>query len=139
MWILTKVKTTVASANADYKQWDIAIAFRNFYGDHTGAAQGTITRAVLNEYETSQKFNCFVGDNATNNNRELIQSLNLHSKINIMANNCTRGVGHIINLVVKASSPAARTNGSNASGRLTSTLKRFTPTSTLQTRGRDRY
>jgi hypothetical protein len=102
MWTLTNIKATDASADADYKQRDIIIAFRNLYGDHTGAAQGTIVRAVLDEYEMSRKFHCFVGDNATNNDGELIRSLNLHPDINITTNNRIRCAGHIINLVVKA-------------------------------------
>jgi hypothetical protein len=57
---------------------------------------------VLNKYEISQKFHCFVSNNATNNNGELIRSLNLHPDINISANNCICCAGHIINLVVKA-------------------------------------
>jgi hypothetical protein len=94
MWTLTKIETTDASADADYKQRDIIIAFRNLYGDHTGAAQGTIIRAVLDEYEISRKFHCLVGDNATHNDGELIRSLNLHP-------NRIRCAGHVINLVVK--------------------------------------
>jgi hypothetical protein len=57
---------------------------------------------VLNDYEIFQKFHCFVSNNVTNNNRELIRSLNLHHNINISANNCICCAGHIINLVVKA-------------------------------------
>jgi hypothetical protein len=75
MWSLTKIKTTDASADSDYKQQDIIIAFHNLYRDYTGAAQGTIICTVLNEYEIFQKFHCFVSNKVTNNNRELIQSL----------------------------------------------------------------
>jgi hypothetical protein len=57
---------------------------------------------VLDEYEISRKFHCFVGDNASSNNGKLIASLNLHPNINITANNRIRCAGHIINLVVKA-------------------------------------
>jgi hypothetical protein len=96
-----KNQRTNASADANLKQRDIIIAFRNLIGDHSGAAQGTIIRAVLDEYEISQKFHCFVGDNATSNNGKLIKSLNLHPNINVTANNRIRCAGHIINLVVK--------------------------------------
>jgi hypothetical protein len=57
---------------------------------------------VLDEYEISRKFHCFVGDNASSNDGKLIASLNLHPNINITANNRIRCAGHIINLVVKA-------------------------------------
>jgi hypothetical protein len=102
MWTLTKIKTTDASADSDYKQQDIIIAFHNLYRDHTGAAQETIIRAVLNEYEIFQKLHCFVSNKVTNNNRELIRILSLHHNINISANNRICCAGHIINLVVKA-------------------------------------
>ena len=42
-------------ADADFKQHDIIIAFRNLYGDHTGGAQATILRAVFDEYDISHK------------------------------------------------------------------------------------
>jgi hypothetical protein len=43
-----------------------------------------------------------VGDNATSNDSELIKGLNLHPNINITSNHRIRCVGHIINLIVKA-------------------------------------
>jgi hypothetical protein len=58
------------------------IAFRNLYGDHTSTAQGQIVRAVLDSYDISWQFHCFVGDNAMSNNSKLIKSLNLHPDIN---------------------------------------------------------
>jgi hypothetical protein len=48
-----KLKITDASADANYKQQDIIIAFHNLCRDHTEAAQGTIIHAVLDEYEIS--------------------------------------------------------------------------------------
>ena len=78
------------------------IAFENLYGDHTGATQGSVVRAALDRYTIASKFHCFVGDNATSNDGELIKSLNLHPNINISADNRIRCAGHIINLVVKA-------------------------------------
>jgi hypothetical protein len=102
MWTLTEIKRTDTSADANLKQRDIIIAFRNLFGDHTEATQGTIIHAVLDEYEISQKFHCFVGNNATSNNGKLIESLNLHPNIHVTANNCIRCAGHIINLVVRA-------------------------------------
>jgi len=78
------------------------IAFENLYGDHTGATQGSVVRAALDRYTIASKFHCFVGDNATSNDGELIKSLNLHLNINILADNRIRYAGYIINLVVKA-------------------------------------
>jgi hypothetical protein len=78
------------------------MAVRNLLGGHTGAVQGTIICAVLDEYEISQKFHSFVGDNVMSNNGKLIKSLNLHLNINVMANNYIRCASHMINLVVKA-------------------------------------
>jgi hypothetical protein len=43
-----------------------------------------------------------VGDNASNNDSELIKGLNLHPSINLTFNNRIRCAGHIINLIVKA-------------------------------------
>lgn len=57
---------------------------------------------MLDEFGISQKFHCFVGDNATSNDGELIRNLNLHPNVNIDLNNRIRCAGHIINLVVKA-------------------------------------
>jgi hypothetical protein len=67
-----------------------------------GTAQGQIVRAVLDSYDISRQFHCFIGDNVTSNDSELIKSLNLHLNINITANNRIRCAGHKINLVVKA-------------------------------------
>ncbi|KAF2865797.1 hypothetical protein BDV95DRAFT_599487 [Massariosphaeria phaeospora] len=58
----TLKNTTIANelANANFKQQDTIIAFRNFFGDYTSAAQASIVRAVFNNYEISQKFYCFL-------------------------------------------------------------------------------
>jgi hypothetical protein len=50
-----------------------------------GTAQGQIVRAVLDSYDVSRQFHCFVRHNATSNDSELIESLNLHPNINITA------------------------------------------------------
>jgi hypothetical protein len=93
---------TDCTIDADYKQKDILIGFRNLFGDHTGAAQGSIIRAVFDDYDISRKFHCFVGDNATSNDSGLIASLNLHPNVDIEPHQRLRCAGHIINLVVKA-------------------------------------
>jgi hypothetical protein len=81
---------------------EYVIAFCNLYSDHTGAAQATIIVDVLDSFEISSKFHCFVGNNASNNNSETIAGLNLHPNININPDHCICCAGHIINLVVKA-------------------------------------
>ena len=53
-------------------------------------------------FEIAPQLHCFVGDNATNNDNELIQGLNEHDDIKLTSNNRIRCAGHIINLVVKA-------------------------------------
>jgi hypothetical protein len=96
--------TTIADepADADFKQQDTIIAFRNLFGNHTGAAQAPIVLTVFDDYKISRKFHCFVGDNATSNSSKLIEGLNLHPNVNIDASHRIRCAGHIINLVVKA-------------------------------------
>jgi deoxycytidylate deaminase len=90
------------TADAQYKQRNILLAFRNLYGDHTGAAQAAVILQVLESFEIAPQLHCFVSDNASNNNNALIQSLNVHNEINLTSSNCIRCAGHIINLVVKA-------------------------------------
>ncbi|RYN88075.1 hypothetical protein AA0119_g12201 [Alternaria tenuissima] len=89
-------------ADAQYQQRDILLAFQNLYGDHTGAAQAAVILKALNSFEIALQLHCFVGDNATNNDNELIQGLNEHDNINLTSNNRIRCARHIINLVVKA-------------------------------------
>jgi hypothetical protein len=86
----------LTTADAQYKQRDILLAFRNLYGDHTGAAQAAVILRVLKSFEIAPQLHCFVGDNA------LIQGLNVHNEINLTSSNRIRCAGHIINLVVKA-------------------------------------
>jgi hypothetical protein len=90
------------SADASFQQRDVLIAFRNLYSDYTGAAQASIILRVLDEFSNASKFGCFVGDNASNNDSELINGLNKHKDININSNDRICCAGHIINLVVKA-------------------------------------
>ncbi|RYN48425.1 hypothetical protein AA0114_g7239 [Alternaria tenuissima] len=59
-------------ADAQYQQRDILLAFRNLYGDYTGAAQAAVILQVLDSFEIAPQLHCFVGDNATNNDNELI-------------------------------------------------------------------
>ncbi|KAE8846490.1 hypothetical protein HRS9139_01057 [Pyrenophora teres f. teres] len=89
-------------SDSQYKQRDVLIAFRNLYGDHTGAAQAAIILDVLNEFDVAPRLQAFVGDNASNNDSELIKGLNQHPNVNLTSSNCIRCAGHIINLVVKA-------------------------------------
>lgn len=81
---------------------DIIIAFRNLYGEHTGATQAFILRAVFDEYDISRKFHCFVSDNAGSNDSTLIAGANEHPNITIDLRHRVRCAGHIINLIVKA-------------------------------------
>jgi hypothetical protein len=101
IWELYYYKST-ALGTAEFKQQDTIIAFRNLFRHHTGASQASVVRAVLNDYEISRKFHCFVGDNAGSNDSKLIKGLNLHLNANIDASHRIRCAGHIINLVVKA-------------------------------------
>ncbi|CAE7020025.1 hypothetical protein HRS9139_02657 [Pyrenophora teres f. teres] len=89
-------------SDSQYKQRDVLIAFRNLYGDHTGAAQAAIILNVLNEFEVAPRLQAFVGDNASNNDSELINGLNQHPDVHLSSSNRIRCAGHIINLVVKA-------------------------------------
>ncbi|CAN9292493.1 unnamed protein product [Alternaria alternata] len=59
-------------AHAQYRQRDILLAFQNLYGDHTGAAQAAVILKALDSFEIAPQLHCFVGDNATNNDNELI-------------------------------------------------------------------
>jgi hypothetical protein len=102
VWGNLTPQRTNEPTDADFKQQDTIIAFRNFFGDHTGAAQASIVRAVLDDYEISRKFHCFVGDNASSNDSKLIKGLNLHPNVNIDASHRIRCAGHIINLVVNS-------------------------------------
>lgn len=89
-------------SDSQYKQRDVLIAFRNLYSDHTGAAQAVIILNVLNKFNVAPRLQAFVGDNASNNDSELIKGLNQHPDINLSSSNRIRCAGHIINLVVKA-------------------------------------
>jgi len=92
----------LTTIDAQYQQRDVLIAFRNLYGDHTGAAQASVILRVLEGFEIAPRLHCFVGDNASNNDAELIRGLNDHESIHLTGNNRIRCAGHIINLVVKA-------------------------------------
>jgi hypothetical protein len=78
---LRNIKTTNASADADFKQQDSVIAFRNLFRDHTGAAQGTIIRAVLDEDKISRKFHCFVSDNALGSPCDLVSGIRVGCRL----------------------------------------------------------
>ena len=57
----------------------------------------------MREYDFESKFNCFVGDNATNNDKKLIKHLHRESTtLCLGAQHGIRCAGHIINLIVKA-------------------------------------
>lgn len=89
--------------DADYHQRDLLIAFRNLAGDHTASAQASVILNVTREYDFESNFNCFVGDNASNNDAKLIKYLNKGSSIlNLSLEHRIRCAGHIINLIVKA-------------------------------------
>lgn len=88
--------------DAKYKQRDVLIALRNLYSDHSGAAQAIVITSVLDTFQIAPKLHCFVGDNATSNDAELIKGLNRHADISLEPHHRIRCAGHIINLVVKA-------------------------------------
>ena len=89
--------------DADYNQRDLLIGFRNLLGDHTASAQASVILNVVREFNFESKFNCFVGDNATNNDKQLINYLNRGSTIlSLGTEHRIRCAGHIINLIVKA-------------------------------------
>lgn len=76
---------------------------RNLIGDHSGGAQASVIIDVIREYNFEDRFNCFVGDNATSNDRSLYNGLSdLSDSINLDSSHRLRCAGHIINLVVKA-------------------------------------
>lgn len=56
----------------------------------------------MDDYAITRKFNCFVGDNASNNDAKLIAGLNSACGLNLTSSYRIRCAGHIINLVVKA-------------------------------------
>ena len=89
--------------DADYNQRDLLIGFRNLLGDHTAERQALVIIDVIREYDFESNFNCFVGDNASNNDKKLISHLNKQSAIlNVGTEHRIRCAGHIINLIVKA-------------------------------------
>ena len=72
-------------------------------GDHRGRTQGAMVVKVLEEYNIAHKFGCYVGDNATSNDNELIAGLHESDDLlNVTSTNRLRCAGHTINLVVKA-------------------------------------
>jgi hypothetical protein len=101
-WTLTEHQADFLTIDAELKQQDLLIAFENLYRDHTSAAQAAVIRDVINNYNISRQFHCFVGDNASSNNSKLINRLNLYPDIHITADNRLRCAGHIINLIIKA-------------------------------------
>jgi hypothetical protein len=56
---------------------------------------------VIDCYDISSKLHCFVSDNATSNDGELIRGLNLYPNINLTFDERLRCCGHIFNLIVK--------------------------------------
>ena len=83
-------------------QRDILIAFKPLYGDHTALNQAAVLSSVLKEYLIDQRFHCFVGDNASNNDNGLIGGLSQSLGLELSMDVRVRCVGHIINLIVKA-------------------------------------
>ena len=82
---------------------DVLIGFKNLLGDYTGTNLSLAIAQVVLDYEIASKFNCFVGDNATNNDSALISSLQEFASLGIDPDkHRIRCAGHIINLVVKA-------------------------------------
>jgi hAT family C-terminal dimerisation region len=61
-----------------------------------------VVAETLEEYKIVNKFFCFVGDNASNNNSTFIQGLNKYLLLEFTEENRIRCAGHIINLVVTA-------------------------------------
>jgi hypothetical protein len=53
-------------------------------------------------FKIAPKLYCFIGDNATSNDSELIKGLNEHTNISLQSHHQLRCAGHIINLIVKA-------------------------------------
>ena len=62
--------------DAENNQRDLLIGFRNLAGDHTASAQASVILDVIREYDFESSFNCFVGDNASNNDKKLVAYLN---------------------------------------------------------------
>lgn len=91
------------SADFEYFQRDVLIAFRPLFSDHTALNQACTLALVLQEYSIVNQFHCFVGDNATNNDNGLIGGLNEVLDLNLSMDDRVRCAGHIINLIVKAS------------------------------------
>jgi hypothetical protein len=77
------------------------IAFRTLFGDHTGSNQACLIALILKEYDASNRFHCFVGDNASNNGRTLIKSLGEALGVNLGAHLRIHCAGHILNLIAK--------------------------------------
>lgn len=89
--------------DAENNQRDLLIGFRNLAGDHTASAQASVILNVIREYGFESSFNCFVGDNASNNDKKLITYLNEGSlMLKLGTEHRIRCAGHIINLIVKA-------------------------------------
>jgi hypothetical protein len=89
--------------DATYNQRDVLVAFRNLFGDHTGRAQASVVLKVVQEYNFERQFNCFVSDNAKNNDLEFMDHINNNSDFVVLdPSHRIRCTGHIINLIVKA-------------------------------------
>jgi hypothetical protein len=88
--------------DANNKQRNVLIAFRNLYEDHTKASQASVIASVLKSYKISEKLHCFVGNNTSSIDNETIAALNKHLDLNLDLSHRIHCVGHIINLVVKA-------------------------------------
>jgi hypothetical protein len=88
--------------DANNKQRNVLIAFRNLYEDHTKTSQASVIASVLKSYKISEKLHCFVENNTSSNNNETIAALNKHLDLNLDLSHRIHCVGHIINLVVKA-------------------------------------
>ena len=57
---------------------------------------------MIESYRIVDRFFCFVGDNASNNDSTFIKGLNKHLLLKLTKENRVRCAGHIINLVIKA-------------------------------------
>ena len=56
----------------------------------------------MDDYAITRKFRCFVGDNASNNDAQLLAGPNTTCDLSLTSAQRIRCAGHIINLVFKA-------------------------------------
>jgi hypothetical protein len=88
--------------DANTQSQDLLIGFKNLYSDKSGANQARTIIEVLNEYGILSKFHCFVADNASNNDKQLIEYINANTSLDLSSSNRIRCAGHTIQIVVKS-------------------------------------